>query len=178
MKNYTIFKNSYVLIEDGKNKMQPFYKEFTKDIPTIDLQSPILCCPFSSARRSPKQKSKKSTVKAGYCEVCYIKYDNYNVHVDSKEHREYAEDDYNYRMIDIVIKQMLETELYNGFSFMQSPCEKLEAEFANHKTHVYNNDSQSDSLIRLSLGSKDDNNDVVDFDIILNKIERKYSQSK
>lgn len=178
MKNYTIFKNSYVLIEDFKNKMQPFYKEYTKEVPSINISSPLLCCPFSNARRPLNPKKKKNPVKAGYCEICYLKYDNYTLHVESKEHREYAEDDFNYRMIDIFIKEMLENELYSGYNFLQSPCEKLEAEFASNKQFFYNNNSQSDSLIQLSLNSISDNREVVDFDIILNKIERKYSQDK
>lgn len=177
MKNYTTFKGPYVLIEDSKNKFQPIYKEYTRGVPSLSLDSPVLCCPFSTARRTTRPK-KKCPIKAGYCEICYVKYENYSEHVNCKEHREYAEDDYNYRMIDVFIKDMLEHDLYGGHNVLHSPCEKLEAEFSSNKQIFYNNDSGPDSLIRLSIGSAGNVDNVVDFDIILNKIDKKFPQGK
>lgn len=177
MKNYTVFKNAYILIEDSTSKLQPFYKEYQNAIPNINLNSPLLCCPFSNARRSPHPK-KINPNKAGYCEICYLKYENYMGHVESKEHKEYAEDTINYRNIDIFIKEMMENDYFDNTNFLNSPCEKLEASFANGNQIFYNNDSQADSLIVLCQESITETQEVVEFNIILNKIEKKYSQEK
>lgn len=170
MKNYTIFTSPYILIEDAKGKYQPVYKEYTKEIPSINLDSPVLCCPFSNARRSNKPK-KKNPVKPGYCEICYLRYEDYLMHVNSKEHREYAEDDYNYRAIDLFIKDLLEQEIFGSSEYLHSPCEKLEAKYSSQPIH-YNSDSQPGSLIRMSMGSCDSNDEIVEFDVILRKINQ------
>lgn len=176
MKNYTTFKSPYVLIEDLKSKFQPIYKEYAKETPSLNLESPVLCCPFSNARRISRPK--KKCPKTGYCEICYVKYDNYSEHINCKEHKEYAEDDYNYRAIDVFIKDMLERDLYGSHNVIHSPCERLEAEFSNNKQVLYNNDSETDSLIRLSIGSAGNVDNVVELDVILNKIDRKFPQYK
>lgn len=172
MKNYTTFKFPYLLIEDLKGKFQPMYKEYNKEIPSIRLNSPALCCPFSNARRQNGQK-KKPTVIPGYCEVCYCKFDNYEEHVSEKEHREFAADDFNYRSIDIFIKEMLEQELYGCSNYTNSPCEKLEAKYSDFKQIYFTQSDEEDNLIRLSRGSIDNEDETVDFEIILNKINRK-----
>lgn len=175
MKGYTTFKNPYILIEDTRGKFQPTYKEYSLDLPSINLQSPILCCPFSNARRNPKPK-KKNPIKSGYCEICYTKFEDYVKHVECEEHREYARDDYNYRMIDVFIKEFLEQELFGAINYLHSPCERLEETYSNCQPMVYNSESELDSLIRFSKGSMDDTDDIVEFDIILNNINKKFSQ--
>lgn len=172
MKNYTTFKSPYILIEDSKARFQPIYKEYANEIPSINLESPILCCPFSNARRSNKPK-KKNNVKSGYCEICYMRYEDYAVHVESKDHREYAEDDYNYREIDIFIKEFIEQELYGMQGYINSPCEQLEAKYAGRQLIHYSSDGDFGSLIRVSIGSCDDQENIVDFDVILDKISQK-----
>lgn len=175
MKGYTTFKFPYILIEDAKGKLQPIYKEYTKEIPFLNLESPILCCPFSNARRDDSKPKKKNRLKAGYCEVCYVKYEDYNTHVESNEHREYADDDYNYRQIDIFIKDLLEEELFGSSNYLNSPCERLEAKYGKGQPITYNIDSEPDSLIRVSKGSFDDFDDVVEFNVILDNINKKFS---
>lgn len=177
MKNYITFKHPYVLVEDCKNKFQPFYKEYINQIPSFNYDSPSLCCPFSSARRSQRPK-KRNIIKSGYCEICYSKYDVYDEHVMTREHVEYAEDDYNYRNIDLFIQDMLETKLYEYYSYMHSPCERLEEKFASSSQIFYNNESGTGSLIRMSLDSSASSDDIVEFDMILNKIDKKYESYK
>lgn len=171
MKNYTTFKFPYLLIEDLKGKFQPMFKEYTKEIPAIRMNSPALCCPFSDARRTNGIK-KKPTVVPGYCEVCYCKFDNYEEHVSGKEHKEFALYDFNYRNIDIFIKDMLEQELYGCYNYNNSPCEKLEAKYSEVKHIYFTQSDEVDNLIRLSRGSEDNSDETVDFDIILNKINK------
>ncbi|ELA42510.1 uncharacterized protein VICG_00609, partial [Vittaforma corneae ATCC 50505] len=174
MRKYTTFKFPYILIEDVKGKFQPIYKEYIRETPIINLSSPVLCCPFSNARRSVKPM-KKNQIKSGYCEVCYVKYEDYNTHIQCADHREYAEDDYNYRMIDIFIKEFLEQELYGVASYLNSPCERLESKYSNGQPIAYDSESELDSLIRVSRGSLGEFDEVVEFNIILDNIN-KHSQ--
>lgn len=171
MKNYTTFKHPYVLIEDSKGKLQPIYKEYEKELPRINLDSPTLCCPFSNARRSSKPK-KKPTIKPGYCEICYTKFEDYNLHVKSKEHREYAEDESNYRKIDAFIAEMAEVDYECLRDAMNSPCDRLEAELALSNVACYSNHSDTECFIRFSHSTTDADNDVVPFDLILEKIDK------
>lgn len=174
MRGYTTFKFPYILIEDAKGKFQPVYKEYIKGVPAINLSSPILCCPFSNARRGPKSK-KKNQLKSGYCEVCYVKYEDYDMHIQCFDHREYAKDDHNYRMIDIFVKDFLEQELYGVTNYLNSPCERLESKYSSDQLITYDSGSELSSLIRVSRGSLGELDEVVDFNVILDNIN-KYSQ--
>lgn len=178
MKNYSTFKHPYVLIEDSKNKYQPFYKEYTKEIPHINYESPALCCPFSSARRSTKPR-KRAVVKSGYCEVCFIKFDNYDEHIETKEHREYANDEAHYQKIDQFIDSIKSSFDYNIYRIPESPCDKLEAGLSKTMDlSTYGNDCNSSSLIRFSRDSSCIENEVIPFDTILYNIEKKLPKDK
>ncbi|KAF7683626.1 Protein DBF4 like protein A [Astathelohania contejeani] len=101
MKNYRIFKNPYILIEDISGKHQPFYKEYeVSKQPRLSLETRPLGCPFIENPR-PRQpgKAKKAT-KPGFCEVCYKRYSDYYEHVLMREHREYAKEYSNYQEVD------------------------------------------------------------------------------
>lgn len=172
MKNYTTFKYPYLLIEDAKGKCQPIYKEYTKEIPSFRLDSPPLCCPFTNARRSTGAK-RKPFAKSGFCEICYVKFEDYDEHVTGTEHREFGDDDYNYRSIDVFIKDMLEQELFGGSNYTNSPCEKLEAKYSAFKQVYFSPSDENDNLIRISKGSTDNYDETVDFEIILSKINKK-----
>lgn len=177
MKNYITFKNPYILVEDCKNKFQPFYKEYSQQLPNFNLDSPSLCCPFSTARRSQKPK-KKNPIISGFCEMCYMRFDDYEEHVLTKEHMDFAHDDYNYRHIDLFIQDFLEKELYESCKYMNSPCERLEEKFASSSQVYYNNESGTGSVIVMSFDSSATSNEVVEFDLILNKIDKKYPSLK
>lgn len=177
MKTYVTFKYPYVLIEDAKGKHQPVYKEYTKDVPFMNLDSPVLCCPFTTAKRSTRAR-KPNPVKAGYCEICYTKFDDYDSHVLGKDHLEYAGNDANYRRIDAFIQEVEAEQCVYNAEFMNSPCDRLELEFSQNNGAVYSDGCGTESFIRLSKDSSDDQNEVVSFDIILNNIEKRFSQEK
>lgn len=182
MKNYTTFKHPYLLIEDGKGKYQPIYKEFPKELPTINLSSPTLCCPFTTARRGQRPKKRAPhQKKPGYCEICYCRFSDYLAHVRTREHRDYAIEPENYARVDAFISE-LSRELaiaspcpYDEL-LLRSPCDRLEAEFSQNPA-LFSTPQETESLLRFSEGPTDGSNNVP-FDIILNNIEKKYSQEK
>ncbi|AFM98354.1 putative DNA replication protein kinase [Encephalitozoon hellem ATCC 50504] len=103
MKSYKVFKKPYILIEDTKNKYQPFYKEYANsDAPKLHLDSPTLCCPFQAAKKY-KQSGKRRHTREGFCEVCYVRFSNYEEHIKEFEHREFARDNSNYKKLDVFI---------------------------------------------------------------------------
>lgn len=177
MKNYVTFTHPYVLVEDAKAKYQPVYKEYLKDIPSINLDSPTLCCPFSTLKR-PSRPRKKAPVKSGYCEICYVKYADYDAHVSAQDHVEYAEDGRNYKKIDSFIAEMEDATYGYSLSIAKSPCDRLEAEFSQGQAVPLGMRCDSGSLIRLSRDSSDSETEAVSFDIILNTIEKRFSQEK
>ncbi|KAK1349867.1 DBF zinc finger domain-containing protein [Hamiltosporidium tvaerminnensis] len=107
MKKYQIFKSPYILIEDIKGKCQPFYKEYTGVVaPVLNLSSPPMCCPFLENKKFKSSVKRKKAPKQGFCEICYTKYSDYELHVKEQEHRDFAVDDENYREIDELISQI------------------------------------------------------------------------
>lgn len=177
MKSYITFKHPYVLIEDTKGRYQAIYKEYTKEIPQIYLDSPALCCPFTPARRTTKPK-KQEKAKSGFCEVCYLKFDNYRIHVETKSHLAYARHPANYRVIDAFIESMQGYTSLHDDPIASSPCDHMAIEFSQcnipFESGVYN----SESLIRLSKNTSEDEQGVVQFETILTQISRNYSQGK
>jgi hypothetical protein len=103
MKNYQIFRKPYILVEDSRNKCQPFYKEYAGGSPPrLHLDSPILCCPFQTNKRH-KPSARKRQSREGFCEVCYTKFTDYEEHILEFEHREFARDCSNYKKLDLLI---------------------------------------------------------------------------
>lgn len=131
MKNYKIFKSPYILIGDIKEKHQPFYKEYTKP-PRLFLNSPQLCCPFQEKKKFRTGLSKKPK-KAGFCEVCYVKYPDYNMHVLEYEHREFARDSSNFIKIDLFINSFEEC---NGLQEEESIKLPSLKNFDSHSSEV------------------------------------------
>lgn len=178
MKNYTTFKYPYVLIEDSKSKCQPIYKEYTKEVPSINLNSPALCCPFSNARRGDLKVKKKPQVKAGYCEICFMKFDNYESHIQTRDHREFSKDDKNYRKIDSLIESFIINPEYSTYSVPSSPCDRLERMLKSSEV-TCGNYYESDSVIRLSEETESIGPEVVPFDAILHNIgKRQFRNGK
>lgn len=105
MKKYQVFKNPYILIEDIKGIYKPYFKEyFSHDTPKLNLDSKPLHCPYTSKKFVSTKKRK--AFKQGYCETCYVKYDDYDMHVAEAEHREYARDESNYELVDSIINEI------------------------------------------------------------------------
>ncbi|EPR78172.1 DBF zinc finger domain protein [Spraguea lophii 42_110] len=103
MKRYQVFTKPYLLVEDINNRFQPFYKEYEESkLIKINFQSLPLCCPFTNNKKVRSSKKRKGP-KQGFCEVCYIKFTDYDEHIQENEHREYARDNSNYRDVDAII---------------------------------------------------------------------------
>ncbi|RVD91337.1 DNA replication kinase [Tubulinosema ratisbonensis] len=102
MKKYIIFKNPYILIEDLRRKYKPFFKEYLKDKPTLNLNSYPLNCPFVPGTL----KYNKNKTRQGVCEVCYEKFNDYFQHINTKEHRDFAVDDRNFHELDLFIASL------------------------------------------------------------------------
>lgn len=178
MKNYVLFKHPYVLIEDSKGKYRPIYKEYPKNMPTLNLNSPALCCPFSNAVRNRTQSKKAAGPKQGYCEICYTKYNDYVEHVKAREHIEYAEDPNNYKTIDSFITEFnRNNSAYNAV--LRSPCDKLEAELAQSNALFYTSAFGSGSCMRMSMDSTEVVNDAIQYDVLTAKdVDNNFSKEK
>lgn len=160
MKNYKIFKNKYILIEDTQNTYQPFYKEYTK-APELSLTSKPLGCPFQENKKF-KPSSKKKGPKAGFCEVCYSKFSDYDLHVREYEHREFAKGSNNYKKVDLFISTTnFQEEEEEEFEVSSSPLGKLttSAQACDYE-HTYDKILH---LSRVSTDNSDNKNDIVNF---------------
>ncbi|KAI5169977.1 hypothetical protein PAEPH01_1143 [Pancytospora epiphaga] len=180
MKAYVTFKNPYVLIEDTKGKYRPSYKEYPKELPFINLKSPTLCCPFSRLVRPHQRPKKQTAIKSGYCEVCFMKYEDYHEHIISKGHIVQAGDSFNYRRIDEFIRELNaedEGETYYG-PLIESPCDRLEKIYAESNKYNYIATSDSESFIRFSKVSSTNGDRVLAFDAVIDNLGRKHSQNK
>ncbi|KAI4291961.1 hypothetical protein PAPHI01_1243 [Pancytospora philotis] len=178
MKTYVTFKHPYILVEDLKERYQPVYKEYSKELPHINLDSPTLCCPFTAARRT-NAKKKATAVKSGYCEVCFVKFDNYLTHTEAKSHVDFARNSNNYKMVDAFIDELDEDcAPYCEALGASSPCDHLAIEFSRTMPCGANELYNSESLIRLSKNTSESEHDVVRLDAILSQISRKHSQDK
>lgn len=118
MKKYHIFKSPYLLVEDIKQHHKPFYKEYTGSIPTLNMDSKPLNCPFSNKRFV---QGKRKKIKEGFCETCYVSFEDYSKHILEAEHREYARDDANYESVDNIINEYISSDI------LESPCTKYQS---------------------------------------------------
>lgn len=78
---YHVFKHPYVLIEDSTGKYKPFHREYSRDsketmIPLINFEN------LSNPKRTRPVK------KAGVCEICVMKYADYEEHIKTEKHTE------------------------------------------------------------------------------------------
>ncbi|KAI1338482.1 Dfp1/Him1, central region-domain-containing protein [Xylariaceae sp. FL0016] len=56
--------------------------------------------------KPPPQEKKRSDMKPGYCENCQAKYADFDDHIDSKKHRQFADDDENWVELDDLLSQL------------------------------------------------------------------------
>jgi len=179
MKDFRCFKFPYVLIEEERGKYQPMFKEYPADLPTINYSSPPLCCPFSSHRNySSKIKGKcYQKPKPGCCEICYTRYEDYNEHVATREHVEFAKNPNNYRKVDEIIEEL--NSVRNTFipEVPPSPCDKLEEDlYIQTRKFTEGYGMEEESVIRLSCESEENidmENSECSLDIILTFINEK-----
>lgn len=93
----------FIKVEDHSGQYRPIFKEF--DVwPTIDIDSPTVWKGGNS--RHLKNSGKQGEIER-FCECCQCHYTNLNSHLESKEHKSFAENDKNYEAIDKLIKRGL-----------------------------------------------------------------------
>lgn len=178
MKNYQVFKKPYILIEDVRNKYQPFYKEYANtDVPRLHTDSPTLCCPFQ-ANKKYKPSTRRRQAKEGFCEVCYVRFSNYEEHIKDFEHREFAKDDNNYKKLDVFINtSVFESTDESGCDTPQSPTLKMTPVTSRKVvTSDYINDEKYGQTLHFSRASSigdDPKQEVVPFDHFIMEILNK-----
>ncbi|KAI5189581.1 hypothetical protein NECID01_0604 [Nematocida sp. AWRm77] len=96
---YYVFKHPYVLIEDETEKHKPFYKEY--DGASKNTVVPVVVYTPSVKGTSSKSRSEK---KAGVCEMCIVRYSDYEEHILEKKHIFTAKEVSNYAEIDSIIE--------------------------------------------------------------------------
>ncbi|KAK6881206.1 Hsk1-interacting molecule 1 [Candida tropicalis] len=64
----------------------------------------------------PSCERKDKVQTPGYCENCRVKYDNFDDHIASNRHRNFACDDRNFRDIDDLIAILNETKELGNIS--------------------------------------------------------------
>lgn len=96
---YYVFKHPYILVEDEAGKHRPFYKEYDGSskntvIPELSLAPP---------QRRAEEPKPRSDKKAGVCEMCIVRYSDYEEHISEKKHLTIAKEVANYAEIDQII---------------------------------------------------------------------------
>eukprot|EP00842_Homolaphlyctis_polyrhiza_P003634 jgi/Hompol1/4271/HPOL_003585-RA len=108
------FKSYYILVEDISQQYKPIIAQEFDASAADDATPPWPIIhydrPSSNASRTWKASShriKRSRLmgmgfytRPGYCENCQIKYEEYQQHVRSKQHRSWATNPYNFQVID------------------------------------------------------------------------------
>lgn len=79
----------FIKVEDQSRKHRPIFKEF--DVwPTIDFESPTV---WKGGHSRHKKYSGTRRQKERFCECCQCPFTDLNNHLESKEHRSFAEND-------------------------------------------------------------------------------------
>ncbi|ORD98121.1 hypothetical protein HERIO_23 [Hepatospora eriocheir] len=173
MKHFKTFKNAYLLVEDSKNRCQPFYKEYKKNIPNLNLESPMFSCPFVKFKptNSPKKSLdayRKKQPKPGYCEICFMSFEVYDEHILTNNHLNFAEDKNNYKAIDKFIVEHSNFEI-DTFGCTDSPSASIAYLFQSKEQG-----SDKNSYVEISEVNSDFDTDTsflnfIDFNPNLNK---------
>ncbi|KAI5167350.1 hypothetical protein NEIG_00349 [Nematocida sp. ERTm5] len=95
---YHVFSHPYILIEDSTGRHRPFHREYKRDskdtmIPEINLSQQTL------------PKKQRSVKKPGLCELCVIKYADYDQHITTEKHLK-AEDRVEYGELEIIAESL------------------------------------------------------------------------
>lgn len=92
----------FIKVEDHSRKYKPLVKEFDA-WPTFDFDSSPECEVVKC--KHLKKHQKKNTERVRFCECCQCHFINLDDHLESKQHRSFAENDKNYESIDKLIKR-------------------------------------------------------------------------
>ncbi|NWU89885.1 DBF4A protein, partial [Upupa epops] len=127
-KSRTRLKNPFVKVEDRSRQYRPFYLQLPT-FPVVNYRVPKPCSPFEVDKKhpsgqkqtQPKQRNKinsdkdygtpvllpqKDKKKRGYCECCGKKYEDLQTHLESEQHRNFAQSTH-YQVVDDIISKFV-----------------------------------------------------------------------
>ena len=93
----------FIKVEDHSRRHSPIFKEFDS-WPSIDLDSPTVWKGGNMRQLESGSKQESRKIRK-FCECCQCYYTDLNSHLESKEHRSFAQNDKNYEAIDKLIKR-------------------------------------------------------------------------
>jgi len=93
----------FIKVEDHSRRHSPIFKEFDS-WPSIDLDSPTVWKGGNRKQLKNGRKQERGEIRK-FCECCQCYYTDLNSHLESKEHRSFAQNDKNYEAIDKLIKR-------------------------------------------------------------------------
>ena len=94
-------KPPFIKVEDHSGRYRPLFKEF--DVwPSFDFESST-DYDVGGNRKEKNHTRKQEIVR--FCECCECHFTNFDEHLQSKQHRSFAENDQNYESLDKVIKR-------------------------------------------------------------------------
>jgi len=97
---YHVFKYPYILIEDETGKHRPFFKEYSGDSKDTTVPKFSYAHVDFHKQSAPKDKCDK---KPGVCEMCVLRYSNYESHISDKKHVAAARGAASYEEVDRLI---------------------------------------------------------------------------
>jgi regulatory subunit for Cdc7p protein kinase len=86
-----------------------------------NLKRRIIIKKQQELKQQTNSNKKKEEINPGYCENCRVKYDNFNSHIISNRHRNFATDDRNFKDIDDLINTLEESRSL-GFLVSNGDC--------------------------------------------------------
>ncbi|KAI5181943.1 hypothetical protein NEOKW01_2093 [Nematocida sp. AWRm80] len=99
---YHIFSHPYILIEDESGKHRPFYKEYSGE--TKDSVVPkVLLEPVLNEKKKTSDNKSRVGKRSGVCELCVVRYSDYDSHIQDKMHIITSKAVVNYTEIDSII---------------------------------------------------------------------------
>lgn len=96
-------KAPFIKVEDHSRRHSPIFKEFDS-WPKIDFDSPAVWKGGYSRQLKNGRRQGRGEMRK-FCECCQCYYTDLNSHLESKEHRSFAQNDKNYEAIDKLIKR-------------------------------------------------------------------------
>ena len=96
---------TFFKVEDQSRKYRPLVREFRR-WPVINFDSHHHGCPFDDSSDDEHDhtiQKTKSLQNKGYCECCRVHFENYNLHLKSKQHTDFARNQENYKELDALI---------------------------------------------------------------------------
>ena len=93
----------FIKVEDHSRRHSPTFKEFDS-WPSIDFDSPTVWKGGNRRQLENSVKQERGAIRK-FCECCQCYYTDLNSHLESKEHKAFAQNDKNYEAVDKLIKR-------------------------------------------------------------------------